>query len=544
MHYTSEQSYTGKEETKELIKEVVNEAFDAVCSTMGPNSDLALVIQTNKPVVTKDGARVAKALEFNELRKNCIGKLITSAAIKTDEVVGDGTTTTVFMVKALFDKFNGILDFNTTRFIDQLVEESKDILNGLIIPVKAGDENFIKAISTTSNYQSSIIDVVEEIYKKFSNPNVTLKYGKGLVKDQVEMETSILFEGNFQYPNIVPLSNRNKIDLSKTDVFVTTEDSNNISEASLQKLANYVLGTDKNIIIVARGYGELADQFVGVNQYVLNELKKLNKEPRFIFPYRIKAPGTLGVETVSDLAKLLGVPAYSKLDSIKDENTKFGSCDESVYFDITGIHVDPKKEPYKSRVEEALNELVPLYEGMNFSEKATLMGMFLSLRIGCLRGENVTVHVSGMTEGEISERYYLYEDAFKVAKSCLKFGVIPGIGWGYNQTAQILHEKYVNVKIPNEVPENPFDLLKSDIANKFCRALVSQYEYITKRKYSFEEEAKYLDIVRNTLDTKPEWVYDNGSAPMIALSGAWSVVKRLGKVSFILGKSNSSYMDK
>ncbi|MGL4383474.1 MAG: TCP-1/cpn60 chaperonin family protein, partial [Bacilli bacterium] len=121
-------TYTNPTETRNIVEEVLDAAREAVVSTMGPNGKLACIIEINEPIVTKDGVRVAKSLDFNDPRKNSIAKLITSAAIRTDDIVGDGTTTTTLMIHELYNKFSPYNNFLDMKFIDEKIKEVKEFL--------------------------------------------------------------------------------------------------------------------------------------------------------------------------------------------------------------------------------------------------------------------------------------------------------------------------------------------------------------------------------------------------------------------------------
>ena len=542
-----EQTYTARDETKNLVEEVVKKAFDSVVSTMGPNGDLALIIETNLPVVTKDGVRVAKAMEFNEIRRNCIAKMITSAAIKTDEMVGDGTTTTVMMVKELYEKFGSDLNFYTTKFIDELVSEAKIILENNVIPITPESEEFKRMVYTTSNYQNNIADTVIDIYKRYNNPNLTLKRSRGNTEDIVEENRNIVFNARYPHGSLKPSTARNMIEFQNSVCIIVNGYVHDISPDIGKSIIDIALNVKKPIIVFARDFeGSALDGFVQINQYLFQKLGPLNNDVPYphVIPFNINGAGTSGTEIVNDLARILDIPAYSDISAIKNiEDPQIWMLDSKIKIDLAGIYIDPVEKvaegkTYQDRVSIILATALPVYAGMTFTEKASPIGHILFDRISRLRGENVTIWVSGLTDSETSERYYLYEDAARVAASSLRFGVIHGIGWGYIQVAETFYQKYSYLE--NETSTQ--DQINWTLIKDFIDVMTAQYRYLNDCDYEHGQITLYRDLVTMEASEIPQNVYDNGSAAIIAMESGWSVVKRLAKLSCILGKTNSSYV--
>lgn len=539
MKYIEDQTYTNRSDTRHLIKEVVQAAYDTVVSTMGPNGEVALIIEVNQPVVTKDGVRVAKALDLNDIRKNSIAKLITSAAIKTDEIVGDGTTTTVMMVKNLFEQFDGEMNFHTSRLIDELVKESKELLESLVQAITPDDERFARMVYTTSNYQHDISDRVVDLFKQFKNPNISLKHGNGNMSDVIDMNHSVYFDGKYATPQLQFGTTRGHAFIEDASVFIVNGDVRVLDSATINALVKHgIQCAGRPLIVFARSFDtQLLDLFVRINAQINKELGTSNNPQLNLIPFTINSPGSLAAETVNDLGKLLNVQVYNELEAITTID-KLDVSDVAFSIDISSVSFERLDgNIIDDRVKEILDRILPTYEGMNFTEKASYIGKFLFARIARLLAENVTIIVSGMTKAEISERYYLYEDAIRVAQSSIQFGVLPGIGWGYNQVAEILHDKYRDL----DTSEDEQDRIKSVVVEKFISVLTAQYEYLSNHEYNLGGTNLYFDLVTLEETEIPTNVFDNGSAAIVAMEGGWSVVKRLCKMSCILGKQNTSY---
>lgn len=540
-----EDSYTGKAETSKLIDEVVGCSFESVVSTMGPNSELALIIERNKPVVTKDGVRVAKALDFNEIRKNSIASLITSAAIKTDELVGDGTTTTVFMVHQLYNKFKGNLDFATSRYIDYLVKETKNKLGEMISEVSPIDDKFKRMVYTTSNYQDDIAETVINLFQNYKSPKITLKRGVGHPEDVVDVYKDIVFEGKYASPHLTSGGPRGVYTLDSGYSLLLDNQIMEITEPQLKAFLDLIVGNTKPLFIVARHFEtNVLDALISLNTVVNRKLGiPDNAQKLFVIPYTLHVSGTAGGNVFKDLGKMLNTQIYSNFPATEAISNLVENVVSNVNLDMKGVSFNTENDTFKVRADGILNELEPLFEEMTITEKASIFGKLLQNRIGRLRAENITITVSGMTDAEISERYYLYEDACRVAETSLRFGVIPGIGYGFNQVAEMFNKEIV-IPLTNKLNSHDYtndERLKLNVAKDYIEVLTSQYEYLTGEIYRLGEVNEYLDLVRDEVFETPEFVFDNGCAAMSAIESAWSVVKRLNKISVILGRSDKTY---
>lgn len=558
---------TEKAETKELVREVVNTSFNVVCATIGPNAGLVLINNRNRATVTKDGVSAARALDFGEHRRNMIAELITSAAIRVDDIVGDGTTTTVFMVKQLFDQYADRLTFATIRIIDDLVDKVKGYLVEQVIEVTPESDDFKRMIYTTTNYQKDIAENVIELFGKYLSPNVNLIAGGGHFKDEITIQENIVFEGEYTSPHLRPGTVKNALTLETCNVLLLDMQVNETSESFTQLLLNKVAEERTPIVIVARSFDvDTIATITNLNRVICNQLG-IQPGTLSVIPYALNAPGTSGAAMFTDIGDIIDVPVYTTIPEESALKETLSIQVNDFKLDKEGIKFDATVPVIKQRVDTILERLVPVFDAMSITEKATVLGKISQRRISRLRAENVTIVVSGMTEGEISERYFLYEDAVKAAQSSLRYGVIPGIGYGFNKAAERLVEEVM-------LPINEQDILTvrddcvRDIARSFVDILIAPYHHLTGGEYSFVAEDNYIyypdtgdfidydehtaqsmknyyiDLVTGETEEVPTNVFDNGCAALCALESAWSVVKHIGRLEAILGKSNSSYIKK
>ena len=90
------------EEARELLLAGVDQLAEAVKSTLGPKGRNVIIEKiTGSPVVTNDGVTIAREIHLSDQFENMGAQLVKEAAIKTNDVVGDGTTTATVLAHAI-----------------------------------------------------------------------------------------------------------------------------------------------------------------------------------------------------------------------------------------------------------------------------------------------------------------------------------------------------------------------------------------------------------------------------------------------------------
>src|SRR5215210_6581302 len=90
------------EDARSLLLAGVDQLAEAVKSTLGPKGrNVILEKITGSPVVTNDGVTIAREIHLHDQFENMGAQLVKEAAIKTNDIVGDGTTTATVIAQAI-----------------------------------------------------------------------------------------------------------------------------------------------------------------------------------------------------------------------------------------------------------------------------------------------------------------------------------------------------------------------------------------------------------------------------------------------------------
>jgi chaperonin GroEL len=153
------------EEARALLLAGVDQLAEAVKSTLGPKGrNVILEKITGSPVVTNDGVTIAREIHLKDQFENMGAQLVKEAAIKTNDIVGDGTTTATVIAqavvrsgfKAIAAGANPVL---VKRGIDLAVARLVSHLQSVAYPVQT-EEDFAHVAAISANDDETVGAVI------------------------------------------------------------------------------------------------------------------------------------------------------------------------------------------------------------------------------------------------------------------------------------------------------------------------------------------------------------------------------------------------
>src|SRR5690348_13204677 len=152
-------------EARGLLLAGVDQLAEAVKSTLGPKGrNVILEKITGTPVVTNDGVTIAREIHLKDQFENMGAQLVKEAAIKTNDIVGDGTTTATVIAQAVVREGmeaigkggNPVL---VKRGIDLAVGHLVEYLHGVAHPVKT-QEDYARVAAISANDDDAVGAVI------------------------------------------------------------------------------------------------------------------------------------------------------------------------------------------------------------------------------------------------------------------------------------------------------------------------------------------------------------------------------------------------
>jgi chaperonin GroEL len=407
------------EEARRRLQHGMDLLATAVVTTLGPKGrNVAIDRKFGSPTITHDGVTVAKEIELEDPFENMGAQLLKEAATKTNDIAGDGTTTSTVLahsivtegMKSLAAGYNPMLLKHGIEAATKAVSEK---INQQAIEVTTKDE--IANVASISAQDRIIGNLIADVMDKVGKDGViTVEESKGL-----EFETEYVEGMQFDRGYISPyfISDPEHMEASIDDPYVLIYDKK-ISVATdivpiLEKLVQ--IGKRELVIIAEDVDGEALATLV------------LNKIRGMLNVVAIKAPGfgDRRKAMLGDLATLTNGTVISDETGRKLETATIadlGRAEKVVVNKDDTTVVGGKGDPaqIKGRIEQIRVEIDKSTSDYD-KEK-------LQEHLAKLSGGVAIIRVGAATETELKEKKHRVEDALSATRAAVEEGIVPGGG--------------------------------------------------------------------------------------------------------------------
>ena len=468
---TGEELYDCEEQAIELL-------CGTVKKTLGPRGSNAIIDHSlMSPFITNDGVTIARNIESEDERINTILTLAKEASIKTDETVGDGTTTTLVLLESIFKSGlakikDGInphilkneLDNALESVLDKIKKESK-------IPT---EENYYDIASIASSDQN-IGKMITSLY---------LKVGSAMkIEESSSNKTNTKIINGYSFEPILAspyfFNNTNEITYKNCLILIMTKEVNEIEEIS--EIINYTIEKRIALVILATDYSE----------GVINEVLSLNFN-KITNVTLLKLP-EYGLHQM-DILKDLEIISKAKIVKASDEVSlnNLGKCEEiKITKDLAIISNNLKSESIKKHINK-LKE-----RGKKIDDDFELE--FLNNRLAKLTNGIGIIYVGATTTTEAREKKMRFDDALCALKSAAN-GIIPGSGLILLKIKENLETKNNGSIILKEALDKPFmqilenvGINPSNIYNKIKASDFNIIYNVFENKFETISKTKVID---------------------------------------------------
>ena len=408
----------------------VNTLADAVTTTMGPKGRyVALQRSYGAPTITNDGVSVAKEIELKDPVENMGAQLVKEVATKTNDTVGDGTTTAtllaqVFVNEGLRNVAAGANPIAMRRGIDKAVDAvvKKMVASATTISTKKQ----IAAVGTISAADPEIGEKIAdamEIVGKDGVITVDESQTFGIDIDTVE---GMQFDKGYISPYFATDNENMTAELKDPYILMTDQKISNIQDilpileavskqgAPLLIIAEDVDGEALATLILNKLRGTLNIAAVKAPGY--GDRRKRMLEDIAIVTGGQVAMKELGVNLSDVTAEMLGRAKSVKIT--KDNTTIVGG-----YGSKDAIH---------ERVAQIKNEIENTTSDFD-KEK-------LQERLAKLAGGVAVIKVGAATEVELKEIKHRIEDALQATRAAVEEGIVAGGGVAFLEAASALDD--------------------------------------------------------------------------------------------------------
>lgn len=421
------------EKARRALKSGIDKAANTIKVTLGPRGrNVALDKGFGGPTITNDGVSIAREINFKDKFENMGAEIVKEVASKTNDIAGDGTTTSVVLLQALVEegmrrteKGQSAMDIRTG--IELGAKDAVEELKKMAKPIKTDAE--IKQVATISAESEEIGTIIADTIGEVGKDGVvTVEEWQGL---GIEKEVVEGLEFDRGYISAYMVTNGERMEAAYKDpaILITDKKISTVQEMLpiLQKIAES--GKKELVIIAEEVDGEALTTFI------------LNKLRGSFNILAVKAPGfgDRKKEILQDIAIMTGGQVVSEEIGNKLESTtlaQLGRAARVVATKESTVIVGGKgvKKDIDKRIAELRKQIADT-ESKFDKEK-------LEERLAKLTGGVAVIRVGAATETEMRYLKLKIEDAVNATKAAIEEGIVAGGGSALARTAKILGENF------------------------------------------------------------------------------------------------------
>ena len=408
------------ENAREAIKRGIDKLAEAVKMTLGPRGRAAVIEKSyGAPQVTFDGVTVAKEIELEDKFENLGAEFIKQAADKTNDNVGDGTTTSVVLSQVMIDEGEKIIrqeGFNVIQLSEELNKLSSEVIKSLEKQREViNDNKKVEEVATLSSKDPEIGHLIAEVMTKISKDGVVTVEDSNTIGNSYELVEGLQFDRGYISPYMITNPERMEAVLEDPYILVTDKKISSVNDI-LHLLEKVVQSGKKELVIIA-------DEVDGeaLATLIVNKL-------RGIFNcLAVKAPGfgDRRKEMLQDIAIVTGANFISEDLGKKLENVELedlGHAHKVIATKDTTTIVDGKGD--KNEIEKRIAQIKAQIQKTDseFDKEK------LQERLGKLAGGVAVIKVGAPTEAAQKELKQRVEDAVAATRAAMEEGIVPGGG--------------------------------------------------------------------------------------------------------------------
>ncbi|CAN1128343.1 Chaperonin 60 subunit beta 2, chloroplastic [Linum perenne] len=396
----------------------VNKLADLVGVTLGPKGrNVVLESKYGSPKIVNDGVTVAKEVELEDPVENIGAKLVRQAAAKTNDLAGDGTTTSVVLAQGLIAEGVKVVaaGANPVLITRGIEKTTKALVNELKLMSKEVEDSEladVAAVSAGNNYEvgSMIAEAMSKVGRKGV---VTLEEGKSAENNLYVVE-GMQFDRGYISPYFVTDSEKMSVEYDNCKLLLVDKKINTARD--LINILEDAIRSGFPIVIIAEDIEQEA-----LATIVVNKLRGSLKIAA------LKAPGfgDRKSQYLDDIAILTGGTVIRdevglSLDKVGRE--VLGTASKIVLTkDTTTIVGDGSTQEAVNKRVAQIKNLIEVAEQDYEREK-------LNERIAKLSGGVAVIQVGAQTETELKEKKLRVEDALNATKAAVEEGIVVGGG--------------------------------------------------------------------------------------------------------------------
>lgn len=406
----------------------VNTLADAVTVTMGPKGRYVALQRTfGAPTITNDGVSVAKEIELEDNVENMGAQLVKEVATKTNDTVGDGTTTATLLAQAIVNDglrnvAAGANPLAIRRGIDKAVNAAVAEMKKQAKPVETKEQ--IASVGTISAGDPEVGEKIAEAME------VVGKDGVITVEDSQTFDITIDTVEGMQfdkgYVSAYFVTDNDRMEAVMKDPYILITDQKISSVQDIMPVLEAVQRAGRGLLIIAEDIdGEALPTLV------------LNKIRGALNVCAVKAPGygDRRKRILEDIAVLTG--GQAALDELGVKVADITADMLGTAKSVT-ISKDNTVVVGGAGSKEAIDARIAQIKGEMENTTSDFDREKLQERLAKLSGGVAVIKVGAATESELKEIKHRVEDALQATRAAVEEGIVAGGGVAFMDAAPAL----------------------------------------------------------------------------------------------------------
>jgi len=424
-----------RDEARQALVAGVNILADTVKVTLGPKGrNVVLDKGYGAPTITKDGVSVAKEIELEDRIQNLGVELVKEVASKTNDMVGDGTTTATVLAQAIVKEGmkNVAAGANPVALNRGLHKASQAIVEMIKTSIsKPVEEDEIANVASISANDREIGEKIAQALKEVGRDGVITVEESQTFGMDIETVKGMRFDKG--YISAYMITNVERMEAEYNDAFILVTDKKISSLEEILPILEAVAQTGKKeMVIIAEDVDGQA-----LSTLVVNKLRGTFNV------LAVKAPGfgDRRKEMLQDIAVLTGARVITEDIGLK--------LDKATIADLGHAHKVIATKEHTTVVggsgnEVAVQERVAQIRKLMEQSDSDFDKEKLQERLAKLSGGVAVIRVGAATETEMKEIKHRIEDAVGATKAAVEEGVVPGGGVALIRAIKALDDLNLN----------------------------------------------------------------------------------------------------
>ena len=404
---------------RDLLLSGVDKLAEAVKSTLGPKGRNVILEQiSGSPAVTNDGVTIAREIHLKDQFENMGAQLVKEAAIKTNDIVGDGTTTATVLAQAIIREgmtaiAKGGNPVLVQRGIDKAVGRLVEQLQHVAHPV-VSEHDFARVAAISANDDDEVGAVIAEALHTVGDNGIVTIEESNHIGMSVDFVEGFEFDNGYLSPYLVTDPGRLEAVLDDPYILLCSEKVKDVQE--LMPVLDKIMREPRPLVLIAETVEGTALSML-VNNHVHGRFQSV----------AVQAPGfgNRRLHKLEDIAAITGGEVLSRQSGFNMQNmtlNQLGRAKQVRVNENSTTIVDGAGSA--DDVEFRVNQLRAELERAQFGADEDV----LTERIGALTGKVGVIRVGAATPAELKELQHRVEDALSATRAAMAEGIVAGGG--------------------------------------------------------------------------------------------------------------------